>query len=228
MVGTQLACEFLLVRSPGDSHHLETHGAGVLHTQMSESAESLDGDKISRPRRRIAQGVEGGHTGAQKRSRFGEVQALGNGREGDFRRNDELLIASVERDRGDSRIAAVDESSRQASVAGPIVTAVPSEADSVADAEALCPLPQGIHHSGDFMTGNLGKLETRPQAIRNQLIAVANPTGADLDADLAASRLRYLAFFRDKWGPRRTNHHRFHGILLQLCDSGPLLWTSSR
>src|SRR5258705_863361 len=103
---------------------------------MSEPAQPLDGDDISRPRRCIAQRVERRDPGAHQWRRFGEVQTLGHRRDGNLRSDDEFLVASVKRYRGDARIAAVDETAGQAAIAGPVVATVPSEPDSVSDPEA--------------------------------------------------------------------------------------------
>ena len=101
----------------------------------------------------------------------------------------------------------MDELTLQADIAGAVVAAVPSKPDTIADPEALHALSQRIHDTGHFVTGDTRELEVGPETIRNQVVAMADPTSEDLDPYLTMSRLGPVALLKDEPRPRRPYNH---------------------
>src|SRR5690242_1188782 len=114
---------------------------------MAETAEALDADEIAGARADVAERVERGDAGAQKRRRVGEVEPVRNRRDGDLRRDHVLGVAAVVGDAGDPRVLALQELAAQARVARTVVPAMPAEPDAIAGAKARRALAERVDDS---------------------------------------------------------------------------------
>src|SRR5215831_12371466 len=65
VVGAELLCEFRLVGATGNRRDLEPHVPGILHTQMTQAADTENSDKITGLRWRVSQGAERRESRAQ-------------------------------------------------------------------------------------------------------------------------------------------------------------------
>src|SRR5262249_60196823 len=72
------------------------------------------------------------------------------------------------------------------------------------------PAAEFVNDARDFVSRNAGILDTGPLAVLRQHVAVAHPTGLDLDAHLPCARLRNLARHDLEIGSRPGNLGRLH------------------
>src|SRR5262249_32457693 len=69
-----------------------------LNAEMAQAADSLNGNQIAGLGATMAQRVEGGKAGAEKRTGIGGIERVGNAREGFDRSEHVLRVAAVEAD----------------------------------------------------------------------------------------------------------------------------------
>jgi hypothetical protein len=104
-----------------------------------------------------------------------------------------LLVSAVVADAGDFDILAIAKIAAAAFAAGVIVAAVPAYSD------ALALLPRGdtgayfVDDAGDFVTGDAGILDSGPETLHREGVAVTDATGLDFDADLSGGGAGYFA-----------------------------------
>src|SRR5207253_9234744 len=108
-----------------------------LNSQMSKSADALNGHQVSRPRAAMAQRVVSSNSRTQQRRSFRRIEAFRN--EGKSLNGSEhvLLVSAIKADAGDLAIRTQHQIATAALIAGSIMPAMPS------DAHALAFLPSG-------------------------------------------------------------------------------------
>jgi hypothetical protein len=89
-----------LIGAAGDRDGVEAHVGGVLDAEMSEAADTEDGDHVAGLRVGAAQGVERGDPGAQQRRRIHGGEVVGDASERVERDDDRLRVAAVIREPG--------------------------------------------------------------------------------------------------------------------------------
>src|SRR5260221_7789787 len=100
---------------------------GPLNAEMAEAADALYGDEIAWASTAVAQSVKRCDTGAEKRTGFRWIQAVGNCGESFGRSEHVLLVAAVEVDPGDFFILAGDEVTFAAGGVSEVVAGVATE-----------------------------------------------------------------------------------------------------
>ncbi len=70
------------------------------------------------------------------------------------------------------------------------IAAIPAHADALARLEAGDTGAVFLHPARDFMTGDAGKLHAGPLPLLEDLVAMADAAGLDLDQDLTGAGLR--------------------------------------
>src|SRR5258708_27824906 len=127
---------------------------GPLNAEMAEAADALYGDEIAWASTAVAQSVKRCDTGAEKRTGFRWIQAVGNCGESFGRSEHVLLVAAVEVDPGDFFILAGDEITFAARGASEIMAAVPSDSDALAFLPIGDARAELVDDAGNFMAGN--------------------------------------------------------------------------
>src|SRR5437870_4583752 len=167
---------------------------GPLDAEMAEAADALYGDEIAWARPAMAQSIKRCNTGAEKRTGFRWIQAVGDRGESFGRSEHVLLVAAVEVDPGDSFILAGDEIAFAAGGASKIVAAVPS------DSGALAFLPIGdaragfVDDAGNLVAGNARVLDAGENAIFGEMVAETDAASLDLDTHLSGAGLGDFTF----------------------------------
>src|SRR6266403_2481323 len=170
----QLFCERSLVLPAAESHGLEAHSTRILHTEMPQSADALDGDDITVTRARIAQCIVNRHTRAHEGTRLFRWQVVRNRRQR-FRRGDHVFgITAIKVDTGDFTIAAHRKLAAAALFTDKIMPAVPADPDAlpffpIRDTAAKC-----INVSRNFVARHARILQAGPETLLDQYVAVAN------------------------------------------------------
>ncbi len=164
----------------------------VLDGEVAEAADAEDGNGVAGARSAIAQGVEGGDTGAKQRCRIGIVQVVGDDGDGVGGGDDVVGIAAVVVDAADGLVFAEDEVAATAGRAVVAVAAVPAESDALADFEDGDVGADGVEDTGDFVAGDAGELDAGPHAFFGERVAVADAAGLHADADLAGAGIGKL------------------------------------
>ena len=75
-MGAELLGQFRRIDATGNRRDLEPHVPGILHTQMTEAADTEHSDKITGLRRRISQRAERRESRAQQRRRIDRRQVV--------------------------------------------------------------------------------------------------------------------------------------------------------
>lgn len=213
MVCAQLAGEIFLVIAASDSDRSESHARGKLHAEMAEATDPEDGDERASARERIAKGVESGHTGAEQRARFNRVEAIGDAGDGTEWSNDIVGIAPIEMNPRNQHILAGHEVAATTRLAMAAIAAEPADANTIAHLPfGRGGISESVNDARDFVAGNSGKLDTRPDAFDGDDIAVTDAAGIDPDADLAAARIGDRAFdeFERTMGFRDLHNAHLH------------------
>ena len=160
---------------------------------MTESADPQHGDKIARQRAAVAERVVGRDARAHQRRGVLGREPVGDACERLRRRNHVLGIAAIVGDAGDLQIAAGDEIAAPARLAVAIVTAVPADADALADLPWTDFRANRIDGTGDLVAGHDREAYAGKEAVLGEHIAVADATSRHLDAHLPRSRLGNVA-----------------------------------
>src|SRR5205814_3147120 len=193
MMRAQFQRQLFLILAPPDCHGPESHLPRVLNSQMTKPTDAMDRHEIAAPRAGIPKGIVDRYARAHERTDFLRRQIIGDQRHR-FRPDDQIIvIAAVEIDAGDFAIDAHGEIPAPALVANKAVTAVPAYSDSLAFRPLRDIASDRIDSTGNFMTRHTWILNSWPQAVLHQHIAVANATRFDFDANLPRSGLRDVA-----------------------------------
>ena len=175
--------------SSSDGESAEAHLAGILDSQMAESADALNCYQIAGARARVAERVENRDAGAQ------QWRGLGGGkffRNGGYRfggHDHVFLITAVVTDAGNLFVLAVDEIAAAAGIAGEVVAAVPSDSDALAGFPVGNVGADSVDAAGDFVSGDSWILDAGPIAFLYERVAVADAAGFDFNSDLVSAGL---------------------------------------
>src|ERR1700681_4374779 len=132
----------------------------------------------------MAQRVEYGDSSAHQWGGLRGGQLVGHRGDGFCLRNHVFGVASIEVDGGDLFELAEDEVSAAARVALEAVSAVPSHADPLTRVPQSHVRADGINASGNFMARHPRILNSRPESLFYQRVAVADTASLDFDAHL--------------------------------------------
>src|SRR2546423_12723441 len=80
-MSAQLFCKLLLISAAAQGNSDESHPPRVLHSEMTEPADTVDCDNIAAARAGIPQSVIHGHACAHKRTYFLRRQLIGHRRD---------------------------------------------------------------------------------------------------------------------------------------------------
>ncbi len=126
-VGSEFLCEGCVFGAASDGCDLVAELGGELDSEVAEAADALDCDEVGGERAAVAEGVEGGDSGAEEWGGFDVFEGLGDGCEG-FDGGDHVLrVAAVVADAGDFEVTAVAEVSAATGEACAVLAAVPAD-----------------------------------------------------------------------------------------------------
>ena len=136
-MSAQLFRQRWFVAAAADGNSTESHLAGVLDSEMSQTSNALDRDEIAAPSPCVSQRVVNRDASTKQRHCFVGWQVLGHESDRFAVRDHVLGVSTVEVDRRDLLKLAVEEITSAARIAFEAVSAVP------AYAHALARLPEG-------------------------------------------------------------------------------------
>jgi hypothetical protein len=113
-------------------------------------------------------------------------------------------------DRSNLFVAAENEISPAAELAGKTMAAVPTYSDALSRLPVCYIGADGVDSSGDFMTGNSGILNAWEKSFLDEDVAVTNSTGFHLDANLVAAGIGDISFDKFEAAAGFCNLHCFH------------------
>jgi len=186
-----------------------------LNAQVAESPNALDGHKIAWNSAAVAQRIKCRDAGAKQRSGFGRFEGVRNARNGFDWREHVLLEAAIEVESGNRAIFAIREIACAACGASVVLTAVPAEADGITFFSGCDARTDFVDHTCNFVARDARKLEARPQAVLDVVIAEADAAGLHLDAHLAVTRRWNFPLDDFEISARLRNLRNFH--LCHLC-----------
>src|SRR5579883_1914234 len=126
--GAELACERRIFEAPPDRRHLVTTLACELNAEMPEASDPLHGNEIPRRSAAVPERVEGRYAGAEKRRRFGGVEAVRNRHQRLHRNHHILVVSAVIADARYFQIPAIAKISAPACEACAVAAAMPADA----------------------------------------------------------------------------------------------------
>src|SRR5215469_732979 len=97
------------------------------------------------------------------------------------------------------------------------MTAVPPNADSLVRFPQRDVRSDFVDATGDFVARNAGIFETRPMSFLNHSIAVTNPAGLNLDANLSTPRFRDRTIDQFEVPARFADLDGFHRKTFRQC-----------
>src|SRR5271163_4041541 len=182
----QLRRQLLLVLPAADRDYVVTEFRRPLNPEMAESSYPLDSDEITGAGAAVPQRVEGRDAGAHQGSGFFRPQRAGDMGERLDRRDHVGRVAAVVADAWDLQKSAIDIIAAAAWIALEAISAVPSEADAIADSPIARIFAERLDDAGDFMSGRARIGDARPRAVLGEEIAVTYAACVDFDSDLSA------------------------------------------
>ena len=141
----------------------------------------------------MAQRIEGGNSGAEERAGFGGVESTGHERDAFVSSNHILSIAAINVEAGDFFVGAGDEIAATAGFTDEAVSTVPAYADAIAFLPLGDAIADGIDYAGNLVARDARVDEAGPVAVFDEVVAEADTTGLDFDADFAWTGLRDVA-----------------------------------
>src|SRR5215471_19154778 len=153
-----------MFRSQPDGGNLVPKLVPKLDSEMTEAADALHRNQITRRRAAVSQSIKRGDSRAQQRACFGIAKCVWYGRQCFDGSNHVFLISAVVVDACNFGVAAVKEASTSALETGVVPAAVPTHADT------LSFLPSGdlgtkfIDYACNFVPRNPRILNSRPEA----------------------------------------------------------------
>src|SRR5947207_20403 len=193
MMRAQFAGQLFLILAATNRHGPESHLPRVLNTKMTKPTDAMDRHQIAATRARVPKCVVDRYASTHERTDFLRRQIIGNHRYR-FRAHDQVIgIAAVEIDSGNLALHAHGEIAAPALVANKAVTAVPAYSGSLTFRPLRDIASDRIDAAGNFMTRHTWILNSWPQTILHQHIAVANAARLHFDSYLTGTRLGNLS-----------------------------------
>src|SRR5690242_12223831 len=141
----------------------------------------------------MSQRIINGDASAHERSGFFRRHMIGNCRQGFGRRDYVFGITAVKVDAGDFARGTHCEIAAPALVADKIMSAMPTNTNTLTFVPIWNAIPDRIDASCDFMTRHAWILKPGPKAFFYQNVAVTNSAGFDFHSDLSSAGLGDLA-----------------------------------
>jgi hypothetical protein len=215
-VGTERAGQGQLFFADVERGHVQAHRLGVLHGQMTETADAGNRDPFAGSRLGFADALVGGDAGAEDRRQRGEIAALRQA--GHVGRSADRVFG----ERPVHAVAAVVLALAERLPAGRAVFAAaagvvqPGDADRVAFLEPAYTGTERGDDAGALVSGDESRRRFhRPIAVRGVQVGVADAGGDDLHEHLAGAWRGYRDLFdRQRLAERmhdRRAHHLRHG-----------------
>ena len=184
--------------------------AGELHPQMAKAPYALNGDQIARERAAVTQSVERSDAGAKKRSGIGGIERVRHSGDS-FCGNDRVFgVAAVEAKPSDFFVGAIDEITAAALRTGPVMTAVPPDANALAFVPSSDAGADFVDDSGNFVARRSRVNHAGPKAVFDKMVAEADAAGLHADANVTRGRLRNIAFLEFEVSTRLGDNGDFH------------------
>src|SRR5690349_7131426 len=203
-------CERFAVFAAADGGDAIAEFVGELDAEMAEAADPLNGDQIARGCAAMAQGVEGGDTGAENRGRFGRIKRIGHGSDG-FGGNDCVLgVTAVEAEAGDFFVGAVDKVAAAALRTRTVMAAVPADADPLTFLPSCDASADFVNDACDFVAGRARIRYAGPKAVLDEMVTETDAAGLHADADMSRGGLRDVAFLQFEVGAGLGDNGDFH------------------
>jgi hypothetical protein len=182
MPSSEFLGERFLVDSASDSDRLESHPFGILNTEMTESPDAVDRDKVSGSCSTVSESVVSGNPSTHERRRLDRLKPYRDQSE-TLRMSDHVVgIPSIVGDSGDRHTGfAIEEISPSTRTAVTAVTPMPTHPDSLANPPPLDSRPEGVDDSNHLMTGYARIFDTGELALDSERITVADPARLDFD-----------------------------------------------
>jgi hypothetical protein len=177
---------------------------------MAETADTQNRDQISGASSGVAKRVEDRDSGAHQRSGFSCWKIVRNRRNCFCRYDDIVSITAIEVNGGNFLVAAEDEISAAAELAGKAVSAVPADSDALPGFPVCYIGTGGVDSPGDFVAGNPWILNAREESFLDEHVAVANSASFDLDANLCAGGIGNISFNEFEVAAGFRYLHYFH------------------
>src|SRR2546428_1733968 len=163
-------------RPAADGGDLVAEFTGKLNSKVPQAADALHGNEVRWHSPAVAEGIEGGDSGAHQRTCLCGIQALRHGCERFDRGEHVFLIAAVIADAGNFQVEAIRKISAAASNASAVLAPVPADADALAFFPAGNAGADVVNHACDFVSGGAGILNAGPVTFFYEAVAVADAT----------------------------------------------------
>jgi hypothetical protein len=195
VVRAEVPREVGLSRSPGDGDDVRPHLPRVLQAEMTESADALNGDQVTGLQLCFEQCVVGREPGTEQRRRVDGRHLLGDRDQAGLACVEVFGVAAVDGAAGNGLIGAGGEAAATALRAHAAVSAEEANADPVTDRPTGHTIADGVDPAEGFVPGHHADLRRRMR-VDGDRVAVADPAGLYLDADMSGDR-------PDELSPRR-------------------------
>ena len=178
---------------------------------MPQTADAMDGDEIAWAGVAVAERVEGGDPGAQKRRGLYGIEVIGRVRDGGDMGDHVRRIAAIARDAADfMHILAGETAVAPALAAISAGAAEPADAGGRADAPPFDAGADGVDDAHHLVAGNPRIPYSRPEALDRHHVAVADAAGANADPHFLRPRFGKVALLRLERSASLADDHRAH------------------
>jgi hypothetical protein len=123
-------------------------------------------------------------------------------------------VTAVVGDSGDLQKSAIDKIAAAAWIALEAISAVPSDADAIADFPIARIFAECLDDSGDFMSRRARIGDARPGAFLGEQVAVTYAARLDFDSNLSARRLEDFFVNDFEWTFGLFDSSGFHFVFL--------------
>ena len=197
VMSAELLRQLRLVGATGDCRDFKSHVAGVLHSEVAETADAEHRDKVAGLCRRAAQGAEGRESRAQQRRSIDRRKIVGNAYESAWFCDHHLGISAVVMNAGKFLIRTVHEIAIAAERAIAAGAGEKPYAYALAGRPSLDTGTERIDPPDDLMTRHPRPFDGK-QSFQRGGVGMADATGLDPNSYLARARLeKRLGGFRE-------------------------------